>query len=118
MDYRNEAVLAGITKFDCQVRETPNSKVCNLSVAVSDTGKDWHKATIWGSLTDVVNNLPAGSFIKLKGQLRSQKKYKSEGEYETVVSVDSKHGGQVAVLERAKPLPEQPAGDDENELPF
>lgn len=100
----NKVILLGNLGKDPEVKELPNGKVCNFSVATSRKWKDksgewqketeWHNVTAFGSLAGVCEKyLRKGSKVYIEGRINTRTWENKEGvkQYSTgVIAEDLK----------------------------
>ena len=76
----NKVFLCGNLGSDPEVRDTPNSTVCNFSVATTEREKvqgnwedvtSWHRVTCWGKTAENCGKfLSKGSKVLIEGKLK------------------------------------------------
>jgi single-strand DNA-binding protein len=97
----NKVMLIGNLGKDPVVKPVGDTKVCNFSLATSESYKDkqgnkidkteWHNIVIWGNLADVCGKyLKKGSKVYLEGKIATRS-YEQDGvtKYTTEVICDS-----------------------------
>lgn len=132
----NKVILVGNLGRDPEVRAMQNgNKVCNLSLATSETWKDkasgerkerseWHKVVIFNDrLVSIAEQyLRKGSKVYIEGALQTRKYQDKDGaEKYTTEVVLQQFRGEIVLLgdkgEKAGP-PDQATGDPDAEIPF
>lgn len=107
----NQTTLVGNLGEDPVVREVGDARVCNLSVATSESWKDksglqqkkthWHRIVIWNPhLIGIAEKfLKKGSKVLIQGRLE-YRKYEADGIERTVAEIVlSKFGGVIDLIE-------------------
>jgi len=121
----NKATIIGHLGRDPEIRSTQTGdKVCNLSVATSESWKskhtgerqektEWHRCTVWGDgLVDAIGKyLHKGSKIFLEGKIETRKWQDQSGNdrYSTEIIVQG-FGGKIIFLDSAKSQDQQSSG--------
>ena len=96
-----KAILIGNLGQDPEARPTPNSTVCNFSIATNERRKDrdgnwgdhteWHKVVCWGKTAEnVAKYCRKGKQVYVEGRLQTRKWQDKEGndKYTTEVVAD------------------------------
>jgi single-strand DNA-binding protein len=121
--YLNRITLIGFLGSDAEVRNANNSTFAQLSLATKSSYKDkktgeyvshteWHRAIVWGKLTEYAKTLTKGAHLQIEGELRSReyaaRKNKDAKRRVWEVRVDS-----ILKLDRA----ERASSDDTSAVP-
>jgi single-strand DNA-binding protein len=118
--YLNNVTLTGFLGGDADTRTTKNNtNFTAFSLATKNSWKDratgewvsrteWHRAVVFGRLTDFAGTLKKGDHVQIQGQLRTREYVKDDDAKKTVTEI---HVTSILKLDRSHKQPPAAQGD-------